>query len=233
MNGISWIRTALLCGIALAPLSLSSVAEAASSSLVISGTPATTVAPGQNYSFQPVANDSRVSRLKFNISNLPPWATFNETTGLLSGRPGTHQTGTYKDIVIRLTDWYGFVTLPAFSITVTTAAATTPPPKVTPPPVAPPPVTPPPVSSSANAALDWTPPTENTNGTVLTNLAGYHVHYGTSATNLSKTVTVSNPGVTSYVVDNLSAGTWYFAISSYSTAGIESGLSAVVSSIVK
>jgi hypothetical protein len=77
-------------------------------------------------------------------------------------------------------------------------------------------------------ALDWTPPTQNSDGSVLTNLAGYTLHYGTKPSSLTQTVKVANPGLTSYVVDNLSAGTWYFAVSSYNAAGTESPVSGVV-----
>jgi hypothetical protein len=59
-------------------------------------------------------------------------------------------------------------------------------------------------------------------------LAGYHIYYGTSSADLTHVVNISGPGSTSFVVDNLSNGTWYFAIKSYDTANIESGLSAIV-----
>ena len=75
--------------------------------------------------------------------------------------------------------------------------------------------------STGNATLDWTPPTENTDGSVLTNLAGYNVRYGTSADNLTQVDKLTNPGLTSYVVDKLSTGTWYFAISSYAANGVD------------
>ena len=65
------------------------------------------------------------------------------------------------------------------------------------PPVAPP------ASSSSNATLSWTAPTENTDGSVLVNLHGYVIHYGTVANDLTSSITISNPGVTTYVVDNL------------------------------
>jgi hypothetical protein len=40
---------------------------------------------------------------------------------------------------------------------------------------------------------------------------------------------VTNPGLTAYVVEDLSPGTWYFSITSYATDGTESVDSAVVS----
>lgn len=82
---------------------------------------------------------------------------------------------------------------------------------------------PPPVSTvNGVVTLDWQPPTENSDGSVLTNLAGYTVYYGTSADNLSKSVKVTNPGLTAYSVTGLTSGTWYFAVTSYSADGVES-----------
>jgi hypothetical protein len=88
----------------------------------------------------------------------------------------------------------------------------------------------PPVTTvNGMVTLDWQPPTENSDGSVLTNLAGYTVYYGTSPDNLSKSVKVSNPGLTAYSVTGLSSGTWYFAVTSYSADGVESTRTRTVS----
>jgi len=76
--------------------------------------------------------------------------------------------------------------------------------------------------SNGSADLSWTPVTRNTNGTVLGNLAGYRVRYGTSANAMNNVVTLSNPSLTNYLVTNLSSGTWYFAITAYTRNGMES-----------
>lgn len=86
---------------------------------------------------------------------------------------------------------------------------------------------------SREATLSWTPPTGNTNGTSLTNLAGYRIHYGASATALTSTIQVANPGATSYRVTNLAPGTYYFAVRAYTSAGTESANSNVVSKVVQ
>src|SRR5262249_25591330 len=83
--------------------------------------------------------------------------------------------------------------------------------------------------STGSATLDWTPPTENADGSALTNLAGYTVYYGTSPTNLTQSVKIANPGLSAYTMTNLAAGTWYFAVSSYSSSGAESVRSGIVS----
>jgi hypothetical protein len=83
--------------------------------------------------------------------------------------------------------------------------------------------------TNGSATLDWTPPTENADGSVLTNLAGYTVYYGTAPDQLTKSVKLTNPGLTAYTVTNLPSGTWYFAVTSYSAAGVESARSGVIS----
>ena len=82
------------------------------------------------------------------------------------------------------------------------------------------------------ATLDWTPPTENSDGTILTNLAGYTVYYGTSPNDLSQSVKVSNPGLASYTVTDLASGTWYFAVTSYSADGVESTRTSTVTTTI-
>ena len=87
-------------------------------------------------------------------------------------------------------------------------------------------------SPTGVATLDWMPPTENSDGSVLTNLAGYTVYYGTSPSDLTQSVKITNPGLAAYTVSNLSSGTWYFAVSSYSSTGVESTRSDTVSTSI-
>ena len=80
--------------------------------------------------------------------------------------------------------------------------------------------------------LNWTPPTQNTDGTPLTNLAGYDIHYGTASGKYTQTVTIDNPGIATYVVSNLSPGTYYFSVAAVNSQGTESPLSSEVSTTV-
>ena len=80
--------------------------------------------------------------------------------------------------------------------------------------------------------MNWSPPTSNTDGSALTNLAGFHVYYGTSAGNLNQSVQIRNPGLTTYVVGNLVAGTWYFSVNAYTSIGTESVLSNVAGATI-
>ena len=90
----------------------------------------------------------------------------------------------------------------------------------------------PPKKTSDSVTINWTPPTENTNGSPLTNLAGYDIHYGTSSGSLTKKISISNPGIATYVVSNLAAGKYYFAVAAVNSSGTESPLSAQVSATV-
>jgi len=73
-------------------------------------------------------------------------------------------------------------------------------------------------------------PSQNTDGSKLTDLAGYNIYYGTESSALTQTIQVSNPVALGYVVTGLAKGTtWYFQVTSYSTAGQESAPSAVTS----
>jgi hypothetical protein len=173
---------------------------------VISGTPPTSVQAGSSYAFQPTASDPGGLTLAFSVQNKPAWATFSIVNGLLSGTPTSSQAGTYANVVISTSDGQHASALPAFSINVTTAPAIT-----------------------GTALLDLTVPTQNTDGSALTDLAGVRIYYGTSPTNLAQVVQLAGATVSSYTVSNLTSGTWYFGATAYTSSGTESALSPIVS----
>src|SRR5450631_2147105 len=70
-------------------------------------------------------------------------------------------------------------------------------------------------SAPGTATLSWTPPTENTNGTPLADLVGYHIHYGTTPGELTKLIDLAATNITTFEVSNLTPGTYYFSISAY------------------
>lgn len=102
------------------------------------------------------------------------------------------------------------------------------PPPGNPPPGGTPPPNPPPPPSSFSVTLSWQAPTERADGSPLTNLAGFRIFYGTARENLSNTVDLNNPGLSRYVVENLTAGTWYFSMTAYDQAGLQSSPSPTV-----
>jgi hypothetical protein len=75
-------------------------------------------------------------------------------------------------------------------------------------------------SGTGNASLSWTAPVTNEDGSSLTDLAGYRVYYGTAPGSYSSSFTV--PAGTTYTVSGLASGTYYFAVTAYNSAGIES-----------
>jgi hypothetical protein len=84
----------------------------------ISGSADSSVDAGVYYSFQPTASDPDGDTLTFSIVNAPDWATFDASSGLLSGTPGDVDTGVYSEIVISVSDGNASDSLPPFSITV-------------------------------------------------------------------------------------------------------------------
>jgi hypothetical protein len=79
-------------------------------------------------------------------------------------------------------------------------------------------------TTTGSASLSWAAPTTNNDGSPLTDLTGYHIYYGASADLLTNQVNV-NSSTTSYVVNSLVAGTWYFAVTAVNSVGLESDLS--------
>ena len=59
-------------------------------------------------------------------------------------------------------------------------------------------------------------------GTPLTNLAGYTVKYGKQSGVWDQTMQVNDPAATGFTVENLTPGTWYFAVTARNTEGAES-----------
>jgi hypothetical protein len=89
-----------------------------------------------------------------------------------------------------------------------------------------------PGSSAGTVILSWNAPTENTNGTALTNLAGYDIFYGTSSSQLTQVISIDTVGLLTYVISNLSSGTWYFEVVALNSAGVASVPSGIVSATI-
>ena len=105
---------------------------------------------------------------------------------------GAEDVGIAGNIVISVTDSNSVVSLPSFAIVVKAFT------------------------------LAWQPPTENEDGTPLTDLAGYRIYYGTSSGKYSEEVLLDSPGLTSYVIDNLAPGTYFLVMTSINSRDIES-----------
>ena len=169
------------------------------SKLTLTGTPATRVAVGAKYSFQPAVSAAGEST-SFTIQGQPSWAEFNATTGALSGTPTVSDEGLSSKVTISAKDAVSSASIGPFTIVVTPPA-------------------------NGTAALSWTAPSDNANGSPITGLAGYNIYYGTDPSNMTKSIDVSGASTTTYVVTGLSAGTYYFAVSAYNSEGADGPLS--------
>ncbi len=83
-----------------------------------------------------------------------------------------------------------------------------------------------------SVTLSWTAPVLNTNGTIVNDLAGYHIHYGKSASAMNRMVDIYGAATKTGKVASLTHGTYYFAVSAYTSAGTESAPSATVSKTI-
>jgi Putative Ig domain len=86
---------------------------------------------------------------------------------------------------------------------------------------------------TGSAMLNWHAPTKNTDGSTLINLAGFRILYGPSPSALTQSIDIANPGVATYIVQNLTGGPWYFTVRGYNASGVESGNSNVGSKTIQ
>jgi len=168
----------------------------------ISGSPQTAVMAENDYDFAPTASDPDGDDLMFSAANLPAWASFSTSTGRVSGRPSLADVGVFENIVISVSDGEYATSLSGFSITVSQTAL-------------------------GSLEVSWTPPTENTDGTTLTDLAGYRIYYGLAEGNYPNQISIDTAGIASYVIENLVPDTYYVVATAINTAGLESSFSNV------
>jgi hypothetical protein len=166
----------------------------------ISGTPDAIAEIGEGYYFKPAVSDSDGDHLSFSIKRKPHWATFNSSTGELSGRPRASHQARYDRVEILVSDGTTTVALPAFAITVGTVV-------------------------HGSLTVSWIPPSSNTDSTPLLDLAGFNLYYGRESNRREHTVVIDNPGATSYTFRKIAPGTYYLATTAYNSVGVESSFS--------
>lgn len=177
------------------------VRDVPNSAPTISGSPPSQVNANSFYDFRPDASDpDNGDTLTFSITGLPAWASFDSANGRLSGTPGVADVGVYNDITISVSDGTALASLGPFSITVQAV-------------------------SLGSVTLSWTAPTQNEDGSALADLAGYRIYWGTSPGSYTDSVTINNPGVTTYVIENLAPATYEFVATAFNTDGVESAFS--------
>jgi hypothetical protein len=181
----------------LSPFDLSVGNAPTNSPPVISGSPAGEVIATQTYSFTPNASDPDNDSLMFSVVNLPAWATFNATSGRLYGTPGDEHLGVYENIRISVTDGMASASLNSFSIAVVH-------------------------TTNGTATLSWVAPLENSDGSALTDLAGYRIYYGNVPGQYDHQLDIPDAGIVTAIIENLSQGSWYFAATALNSQGLES-----------
>jgi hypothetical protein len=207
LSGVTLLLTA--CGGTQAPSAGSTPASshapnttAATVKLSLQGTPPSTAAVGSAYSFQPTASVSATGAT-FSIQGAPSWMKFDATTGAVTGTPSASDEGQAPSITISVSDGRDSASIGPFTVSVQAAAAIGP----------------------GSAALSWTAPTNNEDGTPIASLAGYHVYYSTDPSSFGNAVEVAGGSTTTYNVTGLTAGTYYFAVAAYNSDGVESAMS--------
>jgi hypothetical protein len=166
----------------------------------ISGTPTAGVVVDTVYLFIPDASDPDGDPLRFSASGLPPWASFDEHSGKLTGLPSEDDLGNHADIIISVSDGEESTSLPPFAIDVV-------------------------ASASGSLSVTWTAPTLNEDGTPLSDLAGYRVRWGTHPGNYPNTLDIANPGINRFLIENLVPANYYLVIAAFDESDNESALS--------
>jgi len=181
--------------VAQVPPPSSPPSQPVNSAPTIAGKPPSQILVGDSLDFTPTANDADGDVLTFSVQNLPQWASFDSKTGRISGTPSESDAGTYPNITISVTDGAVSANLAPFSITVV-------------------------FNAMGTATLSWTAPTQKTDGSPV-ELDGFVVYWGTSSRKYSHSVKLGINSLT-YVVDNLTPATWYFAVTALDRNGLES-----------
>jgi hypothetical protein len=151
---------------------------------------------GAVYAASPTASDPDGDTLRYTAENLPPWASLDPNTGRVSGTPQAGDEGAYESITIAAADAAHRAVTSPFSITVVGGA-------------------------SGTASLRWQEPGSKLDGSPLDDLAGYRILYGRNSDDLDQSVLVMNPRATSFDVESLDAGVWYFAVIAVNVNGLE------------
>ena len=173
----------------------------------ISGNPNSSVLMGEQYLFTPSAADADNDPLTFDVQGEPNWLSINSGSGALTGAPTLADVGSYSGIVVSVSDGSASASLPQFGVDVVQSA-------------------------DGSITLSWTAPTQNEDGSALTDLAGYKIYYGTSSGNYSNQIRIDGVGMTTQVVNNLTPDTYYFVATAFNASEVESGFSGEATKIV-
>ncbi len=125
------------------------------------------------------------------------WADYSGTTGALTGVPSPGDVGIYSNIAISVSDGALSNNLPQFAVNVLQNAG-------------------------GSITLSWTAPTQNDDGSTPVDLDAYKFYYGTSTGVYANQILVENPGITTFVIENLDPATYYIVVTAINGTGGES-----------
>jgi hypothetical protein len=87
-------------------------------------------------------------------------------------------------------------------------------------------------TATGSVSITWNPPTERTDGTPLGDLAGYRIYFGTDPEDFHNSIAIHNPGITTYLIEELTPATYFVVATSFDSTGAESWFSNVASKII-
>ncbi len=169
----------------------------------LAGAPAPRVGADETYRFVPQVTLLGVTSYRFDVRNLPVWASLNTVTGIITGNPGPADVGTYENITLSLVVGDTRVRLPVFSISVD------------------------PVVPKPTALIKWQPPLANNDSSLLDDLIGYEIAIGSTPETLGEHTRIVGPALNTYNLSRFLPGKWYFAIRAFNSKGVYSEYSAV------
>jgi len=174
---------------------------------VISGSPTLRTVQDRAYAFTPTSGDADGDTLRFSITNQPVWASFNTADGTLSGTPGAVHIGTTLAVSISVTDEKATTSLVPFDLEVLPTAF-------------------------GSATVSWDAPTTNADGSTLSDLAGFRIHYRTASNSFASPQPINDAPAERAVVSDLEEGTYFFSVTAVDSSDNESARSPEVSKVI-
>ncbi len=170
----------------------------------ISGIPErVTLYATRTYTLKPTAYDPENDSLKFFISgDIPSWVTFNEDSGEIHAAPTVNSIGSEYEITVSVSDGKNTSFLQPFIIAVSTGLDT--------------------------VLISWTPPTQNEDGSVLKDLAGYRIYYGSNTEKYENLIEIDSIETTDYLIEDLPLPEYFFVMTAVDIYDNESAYSNVI-----
>jgi hypothetical protein len=163
----------------------------------ISGDPPTAVNAGSTYDFRPTISDPDGDQTSCSITNKPAWASFSGSSCRLYGTPVDRDIGVHGQISITVSDGEATSKLGPFEIEVSGPG-------------------------NSSVTLAWDIPTQNTDGSPLLDLDGFRIDWARQNSTATGSISINNSSVSTYIVENLSPGTYDFTIVALNSNGASS-----------